>query len=151
MPLANRTRNLVTCASLSLVAALASGCSPIQRSSALLGLGVATCGGGKAATAADEDWGALLSEAGCWLADWAAERLDAQREAERERIEVATATEHAHALTELDAAAVELAEAHALMVAEPCEANAEKLGQALERCRSLAQPEQSEPIPHRKW
>jgi hypothetical protein len=122
---------------------LASGCSPIQRSSALLGLGVATCGGGKAATAAGEEWGALLSEAGCWLADWAGERLEAQRaakrRAEREAIEVASVTEHAHALAELDAAAVELAEAHALMVADPCEANAEKLGQALEKCRSLAQ------------
>jgi hypothetical protein len=151
MPLANRTHNLVTCASLSLVVTLAGGCSPIQRSSALLGLGVATCGGGKAATAAGEEWGALLSEAGCWLADWAAERLEAQRRAERETIEVAAATEHAHALTELDAAAVELAEAHALMVADPCESNAARLGQALERCRSLAQPEQSEPVPHRKW
>jgi hypothetical protein len=143
MPLANRTRNLVTCASLSLVVALASGCSPIQRSSALLGLGVATCGGGKAATAAGEEWGALLSEAGCWLADWAGERLEAQRaakrRAEREAIEVAAVTEHAHDLAELDAAAVELAEAHALMVADPCEANAARLGQALEKCRSLAQ------------
>jgi hypothetical protein len=111
-------------------------CTPGHRGPALVGVGAMLCGGGLAAEAAGQSWGAILSAAGCWLADWAAEREERRRAAERNTL--AFETETAPAITDpIDAAAVELARAHAEMVAVPCAANAAALRNALERCQRL--------------
>lgn len=110
-------------------------CTPIGRHQALVAVGAAGCGTGNVAVAAGESWGALVRVAGCWLADWAAERLDRLRQAERMDGDVGRAA--TARLDRTDAAAVELAEARSLLLADPCEANAALVSEALVECQRL--------------
>lgn len=126
-------------AGLALLLTVATGCTPTMRAQALIGAGATACGGGAVvATAAGESWGALLEAAGCWLADWGADMLERQRDAERRRELEHVAQVDPPELERLDEAAVELAAARATMLASPCEANAIRLAGALERCRAIA-------------
>jgi len=120
---------------------LAIGCTAAQRNQALMGVGVGVCGGGKAASALDQGWGAALEAVGCWLADWAAEREDRRSAAEaaakaaaEQGLELAPVEAP---LEPIDEAAIELDTARARMVAQPCEANYNAMIEAYERCKLL--------------
>ena len=92
------------------IAIAVTGCTPLARAQGLASVGAVACATGHGATAAGEDWGAIVSAAGCWLAGWAADRSDKRRElaqaAERLRVALAAADQDLDAET---AAAVERA------------------------------------------
>jgi hypothetical protein len=119
-------------------------CTPAQRGQALVGVGVSACAAGHGAEAAGQGWGGVLASVGCWLADWAADREDRRRAAERVASDAAArGLELAPAkpvgdYEQVDAAAVALSEARARMIADPCPANFDGLQAAYARCRELA-------------
>ena len=101
-----------------ILALLLAGCTPLARAQGLTSVGAVACATGRGASAGGEDWGAVVSAAGCWLADWAAARADKHRDRElaaaAERLRLALVA----AERDLDAQAVEdVEQAHAACVA----------------------------------
>ena len=86
-------------------------CTPLARAQGLTSAGVVACATGRGATAGGQDWGEIVSAAGCWLADWAAGRADKARDQElaaaAEKLRIALAE------AERESGAAEVERAHA--------------------------------------
>lgn len=138
-PWAPKRRRKAAAVAALLFALVSTGCTAAQRQTALMTIGAAGCGGGQAAEAAGEQWGTLAAAIGCWLADWAGERLERIREAEQ-KLAGEQSADAAAELARIDAietSAAELRARQAALLDHPCEQHLREAKRALERCEAL--------------